>query len=199
MRLPDFRLPLLMFLLTAASSGWAADFLYTPQPADGTTAEGVLVREITVKKGDTLSHISKQYAGRGHYYPQILLFNEIKNPHRIKPGQVVRVPLSSKAAKTASAAPAPSAGKDRRSQPAATTPTAVENPQKPEETQDSAGRSTSKAERHAYQRAAAAYKKGDCENAIKLYDAFSKRYPSSALLPEASLNRADCYLKLSAQ
>ncbi|WP_414718526.1 tetratricopeptide repeat protein, partial [Trichlorobacter sp.] len=44
-----------------------------------------------------------------------------------------------------------------------------------------------------------AYKKGDCEAAIALFDQFISRYPSSALLPEATLNRAECYLKLPAK
>lgn len=193
MQLPDLKKPLVMMLLCTATSGWAADYLYTPKPSGGEpVADGVLVREVTVKRGDTLSHISRQYSGRGHYYPQILLFNEIKNPHRIRPGQVVRVPLSHKAAQAQGAA------KDTQQHVASAPQPAPDAPKKPAaDKQETVAHAASKGERHAYQRAAAAFKKGDCDNAVKLYDAFTKQYPSSALLPEVSLNRAECYLKMS--
>lgn len=193
MRLSNSSVPLALMLLCAVSSGWAADFLYAPKPAaEAESAEGVLVREITVKKGDTLSHISKQYSGRGHYYPQILLFNEIRNPHRIKPGQVVRVPLSRKTAHVSPAqvqAVPPAVANGHNS--------AAELPQKAVEKQKPAAHHSTKSEKNTYNRALTAFKKGDCENAIKLYDDFIGRYPSSPLLPEATLNRAECYLKLS--
>jgi len=67
------------------------------------------------------------------------------------------------------------------------------------EKQQPAAHAATKGEKNAFQRAAAAYKKGDCDSAIKLFDDFISRYPSSALLPEASLDRAECYLKLSSK
>lgn len=72
-------------------------FLYSPQPAvtgkipAGET--GVLVKEITVKWGDTLYGLSRQHAGKGTYYPQILLFNNIKDPDLIYAGKKLRVPV----------------------------------------------------------------------------------------------------------
>lgn len=90
-------------VLCTTLTAHSQDFLlYTPKPvATGTTSisqEGVLVQEIEIKKGDTLSGISRRYNGRGKYYPQILLFNSIKNPNLIYAGQTLRVPVSHKEA-----------------------------------------------------------------------------------------------------
>ena len=195
MRLSDVTIPLLALLLCGGSSSWATDYLYTPQPVTSEAGEGVLVREVTVKKGNTLSGISKQYSGRGYYYPQILLFNTISNPHRIHPGQVVRVPISRKADKQLTET-TPSHTK-RRHQAYRTTTAAETPPRAALKTTPQA--IAPQAEKHAYDRALTPLKKGDCTAAIKLLDDFISRYPSSALLPEATLNRAECYLKLSAK
>ena len=45
----------------------------------------------TVKKGDTLWAIAKQYLGSGTKYPQIAQENNIKNPNLIYPGQVFKI------------------------------------------------------------------------------------------------------------
>ena len=45
----------------------------------------------TVKKGDTLWEIAKQYLGSGTKYPQIASENNIKNPNLIYPGQVFKI------------------------------------------------------------------------------------------------------------
>lgn len=189
MRLSVVKMPCLLLLLCGAATSWGSDFLYTPQPAAGESGEGVLVREVTVKKGDTLSRLSKQFSGRGYYYPQILLFNEIKNPNLIHPGQVVRVPLSRKAMKKH----AESKRKNRHQGHVTTAAT------------ESASNTTVKPvvqavahnEKVAYDRALVAFQKGDCTAAIKLFDDFISHYPASTLLPEATLDRAECYLKLS--
>ncbi|MGE0920085.1 LysM peptidoglycan-binding domain-containing protein [Trichlorobacter lovleyi] len=191
MHLPGVKIPLLALLLCGATASWGGDYLYAPRPVDGTEpGEGVLVREITVKKGDTLSHLSKRYSGRGYYYPQILLFNEIRNPHRIQVGQVVRVPLSHKAGRQAQNSPVVAQDQSQvqaaePSKQVAERPKAVQQP------------SLRQGEKNAYNHAMENFKKGDCEAAIKQFDRFISRYPSSSLLPEATLNRAECYLKLS--
>lgn len=191
MHLPGVKIPLLALLLCGATASWGGDYLYAPRPVDGTEpGEGVLVREITVKKGDTLSHLSKRYSGRGYYYPQILLFNEIRNPHRIQVGQVVRVPLARKAGRQAQNSPVVAQDQSQvqaaePSKQAAERPKAVQQP------------SLRQGEKNAYNHAMENFKKGDCEAAIKQFDRFISRYPSSSLLPEATLNRAECYLKLS--
>ncbi len=45
----------------------------------------------TVKKGDTLWEIAKQYLGSGKKFPQIASENNIKNPNLIYPGQVLKI------------------------------------------------------------------------------------------------------------
>ncbi len=181
--------PLSMLLTTPV---WGQDYLYQPRPLAQderpVADDGLLVREVQVKKGDTLSHISKRFSGRGAYYPQILLFNRIKNPHLIYPGDLLRVPVTAQRAaqptavvphsSAASAKPVASAAKAKR-------PAPVETAQEPREQAE-------------YNRALTAFKRGDCAEAVTRFDRFIADFPQSPLLPEASLNRAECYLKQSA-
>ncbi|MSN25385.1 MAG: LysM peptidoglycan-binding domain-containing protein [Geobacter sp.] len=97
-------------LCSIALPAWSQqEYLYEPKPvaADSKTdsGDGVLVREVPVKKGDTLYDISKKFSGHGIYYPQILLFNDIKNPDLIYTGDTLRIPLPKEGA-TESATPA---------------------------------------------------------------------------------------------
>ena len=48
----------------------------------------------TVKKGDTLSKISKQFYGDADAYKKIFDANrdQLKDPDKIQPGQVLRIP-----------------------------------------------------------------------------------------------------------
>jgi TolA-binding protein len=186
----------LALLLCGAHACWGTDYLYTAQPTpdDAGAGEGVLVREVTIKKGDTLSHLSKQLSGHGYYYPQILLFNEIKNPHRIYPGQVIRVPVSHKA--VSQQLQTKSARKKQQHRHQVTmkvTHQPVQSAAAP------AVQTTSVAEKNVYNQALVSFQKGDWSAAIKLFDEFIVRYPESSLLPEATLNRAECYLRLSAK
>lgn len=78
---------------------WGQQYLlYTPQPVTSderpSSPDGIFVQEIEIKKGDTLSALSRKFSGRGMYYPQILLFNSIKNPDLIYAGDTLRVPVS---------------------------------------------------------------------------------------------------------
>jgi len=74
--------------------------LYAPQPVtpgqETPSQEGVLVKEIEIRRGDTLYGLSRKFSGHGKYYPQILLFNTIKNPDLIYAGNKLKVPLSHK-------------------------------------------------------------------------------------------------------
>lgn len=45
----------------------------------------------TVKKGDCLWNICKQYLGDGSKYPEIAKLNNISNPNLIYPGQVIKL------------------------------------------------------------------------------------------------------------
>ena len=51
-------------------------------------------RTVTVKKGDTLSAIAKRELGKASLWPKIFEANrdQLDNPDRIKPGQVLKIP-----------------------------------------------------------------------------------------------------------
>ena len=61
----------------------------TKQVKKEVAAENVI--NYTVKKGDTLWAIAKQYLGSGTKYTQIASENNIKNPNLIYPGQVFKI------------------------------------------------------------------------------------------------------------
>lgn len=48
----------------------------------------------TVAKGDTLSHIAKEFYGKASKWPKIFEANrdQLDNPDKIKPGQVLKIP-----------------------------------------------------------------------------------------------------------
>ena len=54
------------------------------------TANKAKVEPYTVKKGDNLWTICKKFLGNPMKYPEIAKLNNIKNPHLIYPGQVIR-------------------------------------------------------------------------------------------------------------
>ena len=60
-------------------------------PAGGVSAPA---GSYTVKKGDTLSAISKQFYGDANAYKKIFDANrdQLKDPDKIQPGQVLRIP-----------------------------------------------------------------------------------------------------------
>lgn len=223
-------LPLLLLSL-AIPAGAQNYYVYSPRPAvpgeKGTG--GILVREIEIRRGDTLSGISRQYSGRGSYYPQILLFNDIRNPHRIREGEQLRVPVGrSDAAQPPRAASA--AQPSQRPQPQAATAVqpSLSSPtpagRQPDELSlnelktstapkksarsgraarkksvTSANRRRAAAVRKQFDRAQASFRRGEWATALARYDRFLADHPASPLAAEASLRKADCYLKLSGQ
>ena len=54
-------------------------------------------------------------------------------------------------------------------------------------------------EQKLFERAIKAYRQDDCRTALELFDRFLADYPSSALAADASLYKAECYLKQSNQ
>lgn len=89
---------LIATLATPAVCGAEEFLLYTPKPAGAEQLpagpdEGVLVRSITIKRGDTLSGLSRKYLGKGTWYPELLVFNSIKNPDLIYTGRTIRIPV----------------------------------------------------------------------------------------------------------
>lgn len=195
--------------LLFASVAGSREYLYTPAPADPSAApaaDGVLVREVTVRKGDTLYQLSRQFSGRGSYYPQILLFNELKNPNLIYPGNVLRIPVGHRGvtAETSSArhAAEPPASRHPVAAPAkqqpGTSPVSRKKAAERTPTASPAQPPTPTAtERSRYAGIEAALRAGDCRAALPLLDSFIADYPDSPLTPEAALNRAECYLKIS--
>jgi len=213
----------MMFLLAdAPSSGWSQQYLYTPTAVGAdvmsTGKDGVLVQEVSVQKGDTLYGISRKFSGHGTYYPQILLFNDIKDPNKIYPGNVFRVPVSRNAVSpqvdTApvknekSAASGAEATVPRRADTSAVKKTVPVAP-----SAASAKKQSAREKKHAaaavasdsvsgqklFERAVKAYRQDDYRTALDLFDRYLADNPASQLAADASLYKAECYLKLSGQ
>jgi hypothetical protein len=213
-------LALLLLSLSAPAFG-QNDFMYSPRvatPGEKTSPkDGVLVREILVRKGDTLSGISHRFSGRGSYYPQILLFNSIKNPHLIHDGDLVRVPVtrSEPAEQRKPAITPPQAqrvGAQQAIQPVSELSLGDLKATKPVSGNKTAGNNRIQKQRAAtstHKRAASeqrqfnlalkSYRRENWAAALQQFDRFLADNPSSPLAADASLHKADCYLKLSNQ
>lgn len=185
----------LLLISLALPAGAQGDYIYAPRPAapgEGGGANGILVREIQIRKGDTLSRISRRYGGRGSYYPQILLFNDIKNPHLIREGELLRVPVGRSEAGRQPGELSLKKGtppkKSARSGRAAG-----------KRSGSSAARRQEEAAGRQFERAQAAFRRGEWSTALARYDRFLADHPDSPLAAEASLRKADCYLRLSGQ
>jgi nucleoid-associated protein YgaU len=68
--------------------------------ADITATGGPAETTYTVKAGDTLGKIAKQFLGDANAYPAIFDANrdQLSDPDKIKPGQVLKIPMSAKKA-----------------------------------------------------------------------------------------------------
>ena len=221
-----FGITIAIVLLAGTTPGWSQQqYLYVPKPVAAEEKvrknDGILVQEVPVKKGDSLYRISRKFSGHGSYYPQILLFNEIKDPNKIYPGNRLKIPVSRSAATAHAAHPhvqsqvpkAPSAGpvqdssagdlkkgvavaekkralKHKAAAPAITPAKSVKSP--------TAAVATS-SEQRLFERAIKAYRQDDYRTALELFDRFLADHPSSALAADASLYKAECYLKQSNQ
>ncbi len=64
------------------------------QSGSSSTEEITGEQTYTVQKGDTLSHIAKQFYGKSGAWHQIFEANrdQLDNPDLIKPGQVLKIP-----------------------------------------------------------------------------------------------------------
>ena len=247
---------LLSLICSAALPVWGQNYLYTPQPAatgqHTASGDSILVQEIEVKKGDSLYNLSRKDSGHGMYYPQILLFNKLKKPQLIHPGDIIRIPVGQKdvagenggddTPRTAPAAKksvAPSAGKPgtaatalpsalpsdltlhelkavgvhttggdqkKRKPAAARKATPAESGVEPHTTQTPSlhgakGGTTALSPvatgQKNFEEAVKAYRRDDCRTAIDLLDRYLASNSDSPLAADATLYRADCYLKLS--
>lgn len=212
-------------LLAGAAPGWSQQqYLYAPQPLAAQEKvqkkDGVLVQEVPVKKGDSLYRISRRFSGHGSYFPQILLFNEIKDPNRIYTGDVLRIPVS-RSNLTAKAATLPPQGRKQVDQAAGPGPESTPGElkkgpalkvkklvqrhkaavpaviQHTKSAQQPPAAVAAKPEQRLFERAIKAYRQEDYRTAVELFDRFLADYPSSTLAADASLYKAECYLKQS--
>ena len=192
---------LAILLLAGATPGWSQQqYLYAPRPvAAGETvrkSDGVLVQEVPVKKGDTLSALSRTFSGRSSYYPQILLFNDIKDPNRIHTGDVLRVPVSRRAV-TGQAAAATEKKRHGKHKGVASARRHTQHAQ--QQPAAAAAIASTVAEQRLFERAIKAYRQDNYRTALQLFDRFLAAYPASALAADASLYKAECYLKQSSR
>lgn len=221
-----FGMVIAIVLSAGVAPGWSQQYyLYTPKPVGADEKvrkkDGVLVKEVSVRKGDSLYKISRKFSGHGSYFPQILLFNDIKDPNRIYPGNVFKIPVSrsgvrDRAAETPErrkASGVPSAGPLSDSS-AGNLKKGAAVERKKRELKHKAAATASKhaksaeqptavvaatSEQRLFERAIKAYRQDDYRTALKLFDRFLADYPASALAADASLYKAECYLKQSNQ
>jgi TolA-binding protein len=197
-------------LLAGASSGWCQqNYLYTPKPVapeeQVQKGAGIMVREVQVQKGDTLYGLSRTFSGRGSYYPQILLFNDIKDPDRIYAGDMLRLPVSPDHAPAHTARSTGSASK-RTAVPVPEASHAQKAPVKAaavvkhsKVVKQPAAAVDANAGQKLFERAVKAYRQEDYRTALELFDRFLVENPASALAADADLYKAECYLKQSGQ
>lgn len=260
-----------MLLALAAPVRGQQYYLYTPkevapEQAQHQGKDGVLVREVPVEKGNTLFGLSRKFSGHGSYYPQILLFNDIKNPDLIHTGDTLRVPVTAatqdsegapvhkhktgkrravKAAKSATApvarpkaaAVAPGAAKpadplaelslsdlkkldakpkhqsSKRKKAAMASKKPVHNGKpsqgapgvgtvrtsQPETAPRPTATQDVTAGQRLFEKGLKAYQQNDCRAALDFFDRFLADNSASPLAADASLYKAECYLKLSSQ
>lgn len=221
-----------------APPAWGQKYLlYTPQPAPSgqktSAQEGILVQEVEIQKGDTLFDLSRKFSGHGMYFPQILLFNSIKNPNLIYAGKTLKVPVTQNGAgdsghvsvKPVNGVSRPRVGEKKKpsktemrpsvQHSAAPAPVSSPNTELSLSDLKAAGKGKSRAARskkktivpaakaaagqELFESAVKAYKKDDCRAAIELFDRYLANNSGSPLAADASLYKAECYLKLSAQ
>ena len=211
---------LLLTTLLAVAAESSEYMLFSSRPQEGELliperGKGVLVRRITIKPGDTLSQISRDFSGRSSYFPQILLFNDIPNPDLIRAGRELIVPISKHAAISRTSTPKKNVSIPVKKEtliiprPAKVT-NAVANISAKKNRHKSAGKvelkkqlSTEqlagKEEQDSYSLAISAYRKKEYQQSLLLFSRFLETYPSSSLAADASLYKAESLFMLSGQ
>ena len=110
---------------TTATTTTATATTYTPRPAENPPATGT---SYTVKAGDCLWNIAKQFYGNGAMY--MTIYNANKgiigdDPNLIKPGQVLYIPNATSSGGGSSGGGTPSGNSPSGNKP---TPTSINNP-----------------------------------------------------------------------
>lgn len=210
-------------VICLALPAWGQQYLlYSPQaiPSDQKTSskDGILVKEVEIQRGDTLYGLSKRFSGRGMYYPQILLFNSIKNPNLIYPGAILKIPITQKEARDSDqveikppiSSPRPKSSGNRKITSAHAK--AINSPEPKSSASQAAQLTTTHksstavtpeadgaAGQKLFEAAVTAYRQEDCRSALTLLDRYLADNSGSPLAADANLYKAECYLKLSAQ
>jgi TolA-binding protein len=184
---------LAIILAVVASSANAEDYLlYKPQktrsgdiPPPG---DGVLTKTIIIQEGDTLSSLSRRYSGRSSFFPQILLFNNIRNPDLIIAGRSLRVPLARRG--TADEVTGRETAKKRAATGGYSKASARMRTPRYSPVGGIAGK-------RLFNRGVSLFMNGRYREAIDIFDGYLAAYPGSPQASEAALYRADCYMRLS--
>ena len=73
---------------------WQKDIVADIQVTGGPAAAPAAAKTYTVQAGDTLGHIAKEHLGSAGAYMKIFELNkdQLTDPDKIKPGQVLRLP-----------------------------------------------------------------------------------------------------------
>jgi len=169
----------------------------------------ILVKDVRIRRGDTLSRISRRYSGRGSYFPQILLFNGIRNPDVIYAGDTLKVPVASgngapktshRPVKRDSAGKVAAQARVKAPGIGASENQAGKNGNIKQDNVNAvkSAKIENSAERKLFEEGMRYYKLGECVKAIEFFDRFLAEYQSSPLASEAALNKGECLLRLSA-
>jgi len=189
-------LALLIILAGSVSPAFATEeyYLYKPEkvqsPRIPKPGDALLTRTITVQSGDTLKRLSRKYSGRGAFFPQILLFNRIKNPDLIYAGDRLRVPV------TLAAGLSGATVNEKRAKAQAEKPGAGKNASA-HARQRKAPAASEKAGERLFRHGVTAFATGHYRKALAIFNRYLAAYPNSPDAAEAALYRAECYMKLS--
>ena len=185
---------LLMLPVTSVPLSAEEFLLYSPKPVatdevPNAPDQGVLVKRVTVKRGDTLAKLSRKHIGVARWFPQILVFNSIANPDLIHIGDQLLIPVRPRRA-----APMKKTAKGKRPHAAPS-----QSPRlTPAESPVSEGKRPVLSDEHEkYRQAKRAYLDGEYQKALDLFSAFLSKNPHSQLAADASLYRAESLLRLS--
>ncbi len=184
------RLLLVATLLLPPPATADSVLIYRPETVTGqlptTPDEGIAVKVVTIKRGDSLSKLSRRFTGKGYYFPQILLFNRIADPNLIFTGEIIRVPIPHNLLARHAAPPV---GPETLRQEAPESSSAAATATRP--TLTAAG------EQELFTKAKFQYRKRHYRAALGLFDRFLREYPTSLQASDAIFHRGECYLKLS--
>lgn len=196
-------LPCLLATLLTADLARGDFLLYEPKPAAGDQVpaspdQGVLVRTVTVKRGDTLANIARKHIGRAGWFSQVLLFNSIKNPDLIYVGDKLLVPVPPGRAAVGKAKAA-SVRKHAGGQKRHGARRAVVRRLGAAKPEASRLRPATPDEQGRYQQARRSYLDGNYQQSLDLFTSFLREYPRSTLSADAALYRADSLLRLAGE